>query len=88
MQNIDEPIEELSVVRLLAGVEVAPDRYLPEGTLGTVVSVYEGGKAYHVEFEHPFHALEIVAPDKLSLVAEATRERVIDASKHISGRRG
>ncbi len=81
------PIGELSVVSLVGDIDVPAMGRLPEGTLGTVVSVYGGGEVYEVEFEAPVHALLTLASKDIRPVPEATRERVIAASKLVSDRR-
>jgi len=50
---------ELSIVCLGRPVE-AEGVTFPAGSSGTVVHVYDGGKAYIVEFERPVHAVVTV----------------------------
>jgi hypothetical protein len=58
--------EELDDVTLAATVHVASlDRELPAGAHGTVVGVWEGGRAYEVEFSEPFDCLVTVPAEGL-----------------------
>ena len=50
------PLPELSVVTLARNIAMGAGN-LPKGALGTIVHVYDRGKAYEVEFEIPFHAV-------------------------------
>lgn len=46
---------------LAAPVHVASlDRDLPAGAHGTIVGIWEGGRAYEVEFSEPFECLVTV----------------------------
>jgi Domain of unknown function (DUF4926) len=49
----DEPIPELSIVKLTHSLEHRA-RLLPEGTVGTVVHAWSDGEHYAVEFAKPF----------------------------------
>ena len=58
--------DELDDVTLAAPVHVAAlDRDLPAGSHGTVVGVWQGGRAYEVEFSEPFEALVTVPAEGL-----------------------
>ena len=57
---------ELDDVTLAAPVHVASlDQDLPAGARGTVVGVWQGGRAYEVEFSEPFECLVTVPADGL-----------------------
>ena len=59
--------DELDDVTLAAPVHVASlDRDLPAGAHGTVVGVWQGGRAYEVEFSEPFACLVTVPAEGLS----------------------
>jgi hypothetical protein len=59
--------EELDDVTLAAPVHVASlDQELPVGAHGTVVGVWQGGRAYEVEFSEPFECLVTVPAGGLS----------------------
>ena len=73
-----EPIEELTVVRLLDGVDVAMHGLLPAGTLGAVVFVHDDGRAYDVEFIDPFAAVLTLRRSDIE-PTETTRDSVADA---------
>ena len=66
------PIDELSDVRLVRSIELAPRGYLPAGSEGTVVAVHGAGEAYTVEFEEPFHALLLLEASKVAAIPGAT----------------
>lgn len=76
-----EPIAELSVVALDRDIDLSPIGCLPKGTQGTLVSVYDGGAAYEVEFDEPFHALLTLKPSDIKAVPELSRERIVAATK-------
>jgi type I restriction enzyme R subunit len=57
-------VVELSRVMLLVNKQVG-ERELPAGSSGTVVYAYEGGPAYEVEFDAPFHAVVTVERTEL-----------------------
>jgi len=58
--------EELADVTLASSVHVATlDRELPAGSHGTVVGVWQGGRAYEVEFVEPFECLVTVPAEGL-----------------------
>ncbi len=58
--------EELDDVTLVAPVHVASlDQDLPAGAHGTVVGIWQGGRAYEVEFSEPFECLVTVPADGL-----------------------
>jgi hypothetical protein len=58
--------EELDDVTLPAPVHVASlERELPAGSHGTVVGVWQGGRAYEVEFSEPFECLVTVPAEGL-----------------------
>ncbi|HTW69118.1 MAG TPA: hypothetical protein VME47_04450 [Acetobacteraceae bacterium] len=58
--------EELADVTLAAPVQVGTlDRELPAGSHGTVVGVWQGGRAYEVEFSEPFECLVTVPAEGL-----------------------
>ena len=42
------------------------NRELPAGSRGTVVAVWQGGKAYEVEFAKPFTCLVTITPERLA----------------------
>jgi hypothetical protein len=68
-----------------------PGCSLPRGTWGTIVSVLADGDAYLVQFDTPWHALELqrsdIMPDEPIDYADMTREqqRIVDAGKTIAG---
>lgn len=78
-----EPIEEISRVSLVRDVDVEAGR-LPTGAKGTVVSVYEDGAAYCVEFTSPFAALVTLSCTDVAAVREESRERFVTASDKVS----
>lgn len=78
-----EAIAELSIVALNHGIDLAPIGYLPEGTHGTVVSVYGKGAAYEVEFDEPFHALLTLEMTSVRAIPELSRERIIAATNNV-----
>jgi hypothetical protein len=53
------------VVRLLQPVLTVSGRWIAPGTVGTVVSVIDQGRAYAVEFAQPF-AVVLVTPDEIT----------------------
>jgi len=58
--------EELDDVTLAVPVHVASlDQDLPAGAHGTVVGIWQGGRAYEVEFSEPFECLVTVPADGL-----------------------
>lgn len=58
---------ELDEVTLAAPVYIGADRReLPAGSHGTVVGVWQGGRAYEVEFTRPFACLVTVPPEGLA----------------------
>ena len=58
---------ELDEVALTRAVHVqAEGRELPTGARGTVVGVWQGGRAYEVEFVKPFACLVTVPAESLS----------------------
>jgi hypothetical protein len=58
--------EELDDVTLVAPIHVASlDQDLPAGAHGTVVGIWQGGRAYEVEFSEPFECLVTVPADGL-----------------------
>ncbi|RYB03622.1 DUF4926 domain-containing protein [Lichenibacterium ramalinae] len=79
------PIDELSDVRLVRSIELAPRGYLPAGSEGTVVAVHGAGEAYTVEFEEPFHALLLLEASKVAAIPGATREHLIAATGKAEG---
>jgi hypothetical protein len=64
--NVIDPIAELSRVSIKRPVDT-PQGRLPEGSTGTVVSVYDSGAAYCVEFTVPFQTLVTVDAGALSV---------------------
>lgn len=72
--NPIEPIEELDRVSLLKSVETEAG-LIKVGAVGTVVSVYDDGVAYCVEFDEPIGALVTVLCGDLILTAEEDFER-------------
>jgi hypothetical protein len=67
--NVCDPhiFKELDEVTSITPVYVKdPGRELPVGGRGTVVGVWQGGRAYEVEFAEPFECLVTVAPEGLS----------------------
>jgi hypothetical protein len=61
---------ELDTVRLARDLKSAAG-VIPKGTVATVLQVFEGGRAYQVEFEGPYQAPETVLATDL----EAQRAR-------------
>lgn len=58
---------ELDDVTLTKPVFVdALGRELPAGSHGTVVGIWQGGRAYEVEFTRPFECLVTVLPEGLA----------------------
>ena len=58
--------DELDDVTLAAPVHVASlGRDLPAGAHGTVVGVWQGGRAYEVEFSEPFECLVTIPAEGL-----------------------
>ena len=51
--------KNLDVVRLLQDFDCQGGR-IPKGTQGTILQVFDGGRAYQVEFEGPFDVPETV----------------------------
>jgi len=64
---------------------------VPRGTLGTIVGVWADGGGYLVEFEAPWHVLELqrddIMPDEPIDYADMTPEqqRIVDAGQTIAG---
>ncbi|XYD12642.1 DUF4926 domain-containing protein (plasmid) [Methylobacterium sp. NMS12] len=64
-QTDAQPFEELAVVATLREVSTDEGLAVPAGTEGTIVMVYDGGKAYEVEFTAPVVGLATVWADGL-----------------------
>jgi hypothetical protein len=60
----DHPFKELEGVRL-AGDFDGPGGRIPSGTQGTILQVFDHGKAYQVEFEGPHDVPETVPAELL-----------------------
>ncbi|MEL6472047.1 MAG: DUF4926 domain-containing protein [Cyanobacteria bacterium J06623_4] len=60
METVEVMIKELDIVRLTHELE---EYELPEGSHGTVVHCYEGGKGFEVEFIEPPHVLTLDVAD-------------------------
>jgi hypothetical protein len=75
----------------LAVCKPKPGRPLPCGSWGTIVGVWADGGGYLVEFEAPWHVLELersdIMPDEPIDYADMTAEqqRIVDAGKVIAG---
>lgn len=64
-------IRDLDVVMLTRVVETDDGDTMPEGSEGTVLSVYANGAAYVVEFSEPVGAMATVRASDLRLVERA-----------------
>lgn len=64
----DGTLRELSDVVLLSEAEAEDGLSLPAGSIGTVVSVLGGGKAYLVEFATPRPVLATLDPHSIRLM--------------------
>ena len=73
-----EPIEELTVVRLLEGGVMDAGGHLPAGSLGAVVFVHDGGLVYEVEFTDPLSAVVTLQRKDIE-PTETTRDSVANA---------
>ena len=62
--------DELDRVRVLADVS-GEDAEVPEGATGTVVAIWDSGRAFEVEFTEPVETLATIAPNLLQLVRRA-----------------
>jgi len=95
-----DPLRELTnviTVREIANTdELAvgtpkPGCPLPQGSWGTIVGVWADGGGYLVEFEAPWHVLELqrsdIMPDEPMDYADMTDEqkRIVDAGQTIAG---
>lgn len=56
--------DELSVITTKNDI-IRTDGIIPAGSIGTIVHVYAGGKAYEVEFCSPFQAVVTIEPESL-----------------------
>jgi hypothetical protein len=56
--------KDLEIVRLTMDFD-GPDGRIPKGTVGTVLQVFDRGKAYQVEFEGPHDVPETVQAEAL-----------------------
>ena len=65
------PLRELQHIRLRDNFE-SPDGCIAAGTLGTILQVFDQGRAYQIEFEGPYDIPETV-PEHL-VVAERAAE--------------
>jgi hypothetical protein len=59
------PLEEYSRVVLTQPLHSAKDEIIPAGTVGVIVSVYQSGAEYAVEFFGPHQGVEFVLPNQL-----------------------
>jgi hypothetical protein len=59
------PPAELSIVKLGMPVETKQGT-VPSGSSGTVVHVFQDGRAYIVEFYEPFHTVATVEADAIT----------------------
>ncbi len=67
----DAAFHELQHVRLRDDF-VGPDGCIAAGTLGTILQIFDGGRAYQVEFQSPYDTPETV-PEHM-IVAERAPE--------------
>lgn len=68
-QTVVHPLEELTRVALLRAFDTEAG-VLPKGARGTIVSSYDRGAAYYLEFTRPFPALLTVASGDVAPIHE------------------
>jgi hypothetical protein len=59
---------ELSLVEIVRDVQTDDGQHVPAGSRGTIVMVYDGGKAYEVEFAQPVVGNTTLRPDVLRAI--------------------
>ena len=65
--NLIDPLEELIRITLLRPLET-DEGILPTGSQGTIMSVYDDGAAYRLEFTTPLRTLQTIACGALSAI--------------------
>jgi hypothetical protein len=62
--QLQPALKDLDVVRLTRDFDFVGGR-IPKGVQGTILQVFDSGRAYQVEFEGPYEAPETVPADVL-----------------------